>query len=158
RRIVDMVRDDVKPSDILTRELFENAIKINAAIGGSTNFMIHLMAIAGRVGIPLTLRDFDKLGRNIPLLANLQPSGAYFMEDFYYAGGLPAVIKELFPLIHTSVKTVSGKTVKQNNQNATIFNPEVIASLQEPFLEKAGTAVVYGNLCEDGAVIKPSAA
>lgn len=158
RRIVEMVKEDVKPSDILTRELFENAIMINAAIGGSTNFMIHLMAIAGRLEIPLTLRDFDKLGRNIPLLANLQPSGEYFMEDFYYAGGLPAVIRELLPHLHKSVMTVSGKTVEENNQNATIYNPEVIATLEKPFLKDAGTAVVYGNLCKDGAVIKPSAA
>ncbi len=158
RRIVDMVRDDVKPSDILTRELFENAIMINAAIGGSTNFMIHLMAIAGRMGVPLTLKDFDKLGREIPLLANLEPSGKYFMEDFYYAGGLPAVIKELFPHIHKSVMTVSGKTVEECNQNATIYNTDVIARLEQPFQEHAGTAVVYGNLCRDGAVIKPSAA
>ena len=158
RRIVEMVKEDVKPSDILTRELFENAIMINAAIGGSTNFMIHLMAIAGRLGIPLTLRDFDKLGRNIPLLANLQPSGEYFMEDFYYAGGLPAVIRELLPHLHKSVMTVSGKTVEENNQNVTIYTPVVIATLEKPFLKDAGTAVVYGNLCKDGAVIKPSAA
>ncbi len=158
RRIVDMVKEDIKPSDILTRELFENAVKINAAIGGSTNFMIHLMAIAGRVGVPLTLKDFDHLAKDIPLLANLEPSGKYFMEDFYYAGGLPAVIKELLPHIHTSVRTVSGKTVAENNQDAKCYDRDVIASIENPFQEKAGTAVVYGNICEDGAVIKPSAA
>lgn len=158
RRIVDMVREDVKPSDILTRELFENAIMINAAIGGSTNFMIHLMAIAGRMGVPLTLKDFDHIGRDIPLLANLEPSGKYFMEDFYYAGGLPAVIKELLPHLHNNVLTVNGKTVKENNEGAQCYNRDVIASIEQPFQQKAGTAVVYGNLCRDGAVIKPSAA
>lgn len=158
RRIVDMVKEDVKPSDILTRELFENAVKINAAIGGSTNFMIHLMAIAGRVGVQLTLKDFDHLAKDIPLLANLEPSGKYFMEDFYYAGGLPAVIKELLPHLNKSVRTVNGKTVDENNQDAQCYDRDVIASIDHPFQQKAGTAVVYGNLCKDGAVIKPSAA
>lgn len=158
RRIVEMVREDVKPSNILTRELFENAIKINAAIGGSTNFMIHLMAIAGRMGVPLTLKDFDHLAKDIPLLANLEPSGKYYMEDFYYAGGLPAVIKELLPHLHRNVLTVNGKTVNENNEGAQCYNRDVIASIEQPFQQKAGTAVVYGNLCRDGAVIKPSAA
>lgn len=158
RRIVEMVKEDLKPSDMLTRELFENAIKINAAIGGSTNFMIHLMAIAGRMDVPLTLKDFDQLAKDIPLLANLEPSGKYFMEDFYYAGGLPVVIKELLPHLHRSVITVNGKTVEENNQDAECYDREVIASLDQPFQDNAGTAVVYGNLCEDGAVIKPSAA
>lgn len=158
RRIVEMIREDLKPSDFLTRELFENAIKINAAIGGSTNFMIHLMAIAGRVGIDLSLRDFDELAREIPLLANLQPSGDYFMEDFYYAGGLPAVIKELLPYLHRNVTTVNGHTVEENNKDAECYNREVIGTVEKPFQENAGIAVVYGNLCEDGAVIKPSAA
>jgi len=158
RRIVEMIREDLKPSDFLTRELFENAIKINAAIGGSTNFMIHLMAIAGRLGIDLTLRDFDKLARDIPLLANLQPSGDYFMEDFYYAGGLPAVIKELLPYLHRNVITVNGRTVEENNKDAECYDRKVIASYEKPFQENAGIAVVYGNLCKDGAVIKPSAA
>lgn len=158
RRIVEMVREDLKPSDFLTRALFENAVKINAAIGGSTNFMIHLMAIAGRAGIDLSLRDFDELARDIPLLANLQPSGDYFMEDFYYAGGLPAVIRELLPYLHRDVITVNGRTVEENNKDAECFDSEVIAAYDAPFQEDAGIAVVYGNLCEDGAVIKPSAA
>lgn len=158
RRIVDMVREDMKPSDILTREAFENAIKANAAIGGSTNFMIHLMAIAGRVGIDLHLKDFDQLSKDIPLLANLQPSGAYFMEDFYYAGGLPVVLKELLPHLHKTVVAVNGKTVEENCQKAVCYNEEIIASLEKPFKQESGVAVVYGNLCENGAVIKPSAA
>lgn len=158
RRIVEMVREDMKPSDFLTRALFENAVKINAAIGGSTNFMIHLMAIAGRAGIDLSLRDFDELAHDIPLLANLQPSGDYFMEDFYYAGGLPAVIRELLPYLHGDVITVNGRTVEENTKDAECFDRKVIAAYDAPFQENAGIAVVYGNICEDGAVIKPSAA
>lgn len=158
RRIVDMVKEDLKPSDILTREAFENAIKINAAIGGSTNFILHLLAIAGRVGVDLTLRDFDELSRNIPLLVNLQPSGKYFMEDFYYAGGLPVVIRELLGELHKEVITVNGRTIEENNREAECFDTEVIATMERPFQEDAGPVVVYGNLCEDGAVIKPSAA
>ncbi|WP_236980946.1 IlvD/Edd family dehydratase [Membranihabitans maritimus] len=158
RRIVDMVKEDLKPSEILTREAFENAVIANAAIGGSTNFLIHLMAIAGRVGINLTLDDFDRLGSKIPLLANLQPSGKYFMEDFYYAGGLPAVMKELLPHLHKSVVSVNGKTVEENCSSAESFDEEIIAKLDKPFQENSGIAVVYGNLCENGAIIKPSAA
>ncbi len=158
RRIVEMIKEDVKLSDILTRKLFENAIKVNAAIGGSTNFLIHLMAIAGRMGVELTLRDFDELARDIPLLANLEPSGKHFMEDFYYAGGLPVVIKELLPQLHREVLTANGRTVEENNGTAECFDLDVIASYDSPFQKNAGAAVVYGNICEDGAVIKPSAA
>jgi L-arabonate dehydrase len=157
-RIVEMVKEDLKLSDILTREAFENAIKVNAAIGGSTNFVIHLLALAGRIGVPLELNDFDKLSKNIPLIANLQPSGKYFMEDLFYAGGLPAVMKELDSILHKDCITANGKTVGENYSDAIIYNTEVIATLSQPFNSETGLAVLKGNVCEDGAVIKPSAA
>lgn len=158
RRIVDMVKEDLKPSDILSREAFENAIVTNAAIGGSTNFVIHLLAIAGRIGVELTIDDFDKLSKNIPLIANLQPSGKYFMEDLYYAGGLPAVMKELQSLLHNTCITVNGKTIGQNTENSGNYNEDVITSIDKPFNPLAGFVILKGNLCEDGAVLKPSAA
>lgn len=158
RRIVEMVREDLKLSNILTREAFENAIKINAAIGGSTNFIIHLIAIAGRIGVKLDLKDFDDLGSKIPLLVNLMPSGPYLMEDFFDAGGLPVVIKEMKDHLHNDAITVNGKSLGENNTKAEGYNKEVIASIDNPFKEEAGIAVLYGNLCENGAVIKPSAA
>jgi dihydroxy-acid dehydratase len=158
RRIVEMVKEDLKLSKILTRKAFENAIITNAAVGGSTNFVVHLLAIAKRIGVELDLRDFDDLGSRIPLLVNLMPSGKYLMEDFFYAGGLPAVLKELEDKLHADAITVNGKTIKENNQEAPCYNREVIASISEPFQEEAGIAVLYGNLCENGAVIKPSAA
>ncbi len=157
-RIVEMVREGVKMSDILTRAAIENAIKVNAAIGGSTNFVVHLLAIAGRIGVPLSLDDFDRLGSNMPLLANLMPSGTYLMEDFFYAGGLPALIAELGDQLHGDVLTVSGKTLAENNAGAKCYNRDVIASMDAPFKEAAGIAVLRGNLCPDGAIIKPSAA
>ena len=156
-RIVDMVREDLKLSDILKREAFENAITVNAAIGGSTNFVIHLLAIAARIGVGLTMDDFHNV-KNIPLLANLQPSGKYFMEDFYYAGGLPALMKELHQSLHSETITVSGKAIFENYRAAECFNREMIATMDEPFNELAGIAVIKGNLCENGAVLKPSAA
>jgi L-arabonate dehydrase len=157
-RIVQMVKEDIKISNILTREAFENAIVVNAAIGGSTNAIIHLLAIAGRVGVDLTIDDFDKLGHDVPLLLNLMPSGKFLMEDFYYAGGLPAVIKELSSLIHLDAMTVNGKTMGENTENAPCYDREVIATLEKPFKERSGIAVLKGNLAVDGAVIKPSAA
>jgi len=156
-RIVDMVREDLKLSDILTREAFENAITVNAAIGGSTNFVIHLLAIAARVGVDLNMDDFHNV-KNTPLLANLQPSGKYFMEDFYYAGGLPALMKELHESLHSETITVSGKPIAENYRNSECFNREMIAVMTEPFNKLAGIVVVKGNLCENGAVLKPSAA
>jgi dihydroxy-acid dehydratase len=132
RRIVKMVREDLKPSDILTRAAFENAIKVNAAIGGSTNFVIHLLAIAGRVGIPLTIEDFDLFSENIPLIANLQPSGDYFMEDLYYTGGLPAVMKEIEHQLDVSCLTANGKRVLENLKHARTLNRTVIASFEAP--------------------------
>ena len=158
RRIVRMVHDDVKLSQILTREAFENAIRTLAAIGGSTNAVIHLVAIAGRLGVPLSIDDFDRLASELPCLVNLQPSGQYLMEDFCYAGGLPAVMKEIAHLLHTEVVTANGKTVGQNVAEAQNYNTEVIKPFDKPFKEKAGIAILRGNLAPRGAVIKPSAA
>lgn len=157
-RIVEMVKEDLKPSDILTREAFENAIRVNAAIGGSTNFVVHLLAIANRIGVELKLDDFHINSAGIPLLANLQPSGKYFMEDFYYAGGLPVVIKYLGDKLHQQIITANGKTVADNCADARSFTEDVITDLKQPFKIETGLAVVFGNLCENGAVIKPSAA
>ena len=157
RRIVQMVKDDLRLSQILTKEAFENAIMLNAAIGGSTNFVIHLLAIAGRIGVDLSLDHFNDLCSKIPLLLNLQPSGGYFMEDFYYAGGLPVVIKEMIGMLHPNVITANGKTMAENCATAECFDPDVIATLEEPVKNLTGLAVVRGNLCVNGAVIKPSA-
>ncbi|HNP22202.1 MAG TPA: IlvD/Edd family dehydratase [Panacibacter sp.] len=157
-RIVEMVKENLRLSDVLTRKAFENAIMVNAAIGGSTNFVIHLIAIARRIGVELNLKDFDALCRNIPLLANIQPSGMYFMEDLFYAGGLPAIMKELDTQLHGDCITVNGRTVKENIATAECYNRDVIATAGDPFNNATGLAVLYGNLCENGAVIKPSAA
>ncbi|HUQ65330.1 MAG TPA: IlvD/Edd family dehydratase [Flavitalea sp.] len=157
-RIVEMVKEDLKLSDILTRKSFENAIKVNAAIGGSTNFVIHLLAIAGRIGIDLTIDEFDPLSATIPLLANLQPSGDYFMEDLYYAGGLPAVMKQMLDYLHPDIRTANGKTVRENVMNAKSLNAQVITSLENPFKKNSGIVILKGNLCTEGAVLKPSAA
>jgi dihydroxy-acid dehydratase len=157
-RIVEMVKEDLKLSDILTREAFENAIRANAAIGGSTNFVIHLLAIAGRIGVPLELKDFDPLSAGIPLIANLQPSGKYFMEDLFYAGGLPVVLKALDHLLHRDCITVNGKTIAENYAYAESNNKDVISTTDAPFNTATGLAILTGNLCENGAVIKPSAA
>jgi L-arabonate dehydrase len=158
RRIVEMVKEDLTLSKILTRKAFENAIKINAAIGGSTNFVIHLLAIAGRIGVDLNINDFDIHSQNIPLLANIQPSGENYMEDLYYSGGLPALIKEMSSLIHKDAITVNGKTIAENCMNAEVYNRNIISTMQEPFKPESGIIVVKGNLAPDGAVIKPSAA
>ncbi len=156
-RIVDMVREDLVLSKVLTREAFENAIMSNAAIGGSTNFVVHLLAIAGRMEIELTIDDFDKFSNKIPLLANLMPSGKYMMEDFYYAGGLPVVLKELAPHLNNNALTVNGQTLGENCKNAESYNSEVITTLDKPFKDDSGIVVVRGNICENGAIIKPSA-
>jgi dihydroxy-acid dehydratase len=158
RRIVEMVRDDLRVSKILTREAFENAIHVNAAIGGSTNFIVHLLAIAGRAQVRLELNDFDRLGSRMPLLVNLMPSGKYLMEDFFYAGGLPVVIQEIREHLHLDALTVNGKSIGENTEGTECYNRDVIAGIGTPILEEAGIAVIRGNLCEDGAVIKPSAA
>ena len=158
RRIVRMVEENLTMDKILTREAFDNAIRVNAAIGGSTNAVVHLLAIAGRMGVALSLEDWDRLGSAIPCLVNLQPSGQYLMEDFYYAGGLPAVLREIRHLLHADVLTVNGRTLGQNIEDAPCYNRDVITPLDRPFKEHAGIAVLKGNLAPDGAVIKPSAA
>jgi len=158
RRAVEMVHEDLTISRLLTREAFENAIKTLAAIGGSTNAVIHLIAMAGRLGLKLTIDDFDRLASELPCLVNLQPSGKYLMEDFCYAGGLPVVMKEIARHLHMDILTVSGQTVAENVAEAENFNTDVIKPLAEPFKDKAGIAVLRGNLAPRGAVIKPSAA
>ena len=158
RRIVQMVKDDFKLSQILTREAFENAIRTLAAIGGSTNAVIHLLAIAGRVGFDLKLEDFDRLASELPCILNLQPSGQHLMEDFCYAGGLPVVMKEIASVLHMNHVTASGKTVAENVADAENYDPRVIKTMAQPFKDKAGIAVLKGNLAPRGAVIKPSAA
>ncbi|MGP3974088.1 IlvD/Edd family dehydratase [Streptomyces sp. 8N114] len=161
QRIVQMVHQELRPSHILTREAFENAIRTNAAIGGSTNAIIHLTALAGRVGVELAPEDFDALARAVPTLVNLMPSGKYLMEDFCYAGGLPAVLGELLRggLLHGEQITVTGRGIAENVADAERVDPEVITGLEAPFQPAGtGTAVLRGNLCPDGAVIKQSAA
>ena len=158
RRIVEMVWEDLKPSDILSPASFENAITADMAIGGSTNAIIHLVALAGRAGIKLNLKAFDDISQRTPMIANLRPSGQYLMEDFYYAGGLRALLKEIGGLLNLDAATVSGKTLGANLQSARITNAEVIRPLDNPVSHKGGTAVLYGSLAPDGAVIKPTAA
>ncbi len=158
RRIVEMVHEDLRMSRILTREAFENAVRVVGAIGGSTNAVVHLLAIAGRMGVDFKLDDWDRLGREVPCLVNLMPSGKYLMEDFYYAGGLPAVIRELGDLIRRDALTVNGKTIGENAADAPCYNRDVIRPFDDPLTKRGGLAVLRGNLCPDGAVIKPSAA
>ena len=160
RRIVELVREKVPLSKILTRNAFENAIRANAAIGGSTNAVIHLIALARRIGVDLALDDWDRIGRGMHTLVNLMPSGKYLMEDFYYAGGLPAVLRELgdHGLLHRDALTVNGKSIWENNRGAQCWNRDVIHTFKSPFKKNAGIAVLRGNLCPDGAIIKPSAA
>ena len=159
-RIVDMVKEDLRLSRILTRDAFENAIRVNGAIGGSTNAVVHLLAIAGRIGVDLTLDDWDRLGRDVPTIVNLQPSGSYLMEDFYYAGGLPNVMRRLGDagLLHRDALTVTGKSVWDGIATAANWNDDVIRPLDNPLTESGGIAVLRGNLAPHGCVIKPSAA
>ena len=158
RRIVGLVHEDVKIGDIITREAFENAIKTLAAIGGSTNAVIHLIAIAGRLGVKLSIDDFETLASEMPCLLDIQPSGKHLMEDFCYAGGLPAVMKEISSVLHLDHVTVTGKTVRENIADARNDNPDVIKTVDKPFKARAGIAILRGNLAPRGAVIKPSAA
>jgi dihydroxy-acid dehydratase len=160
RRIVEMVREDLTIDKVLTRKAFENAIRTNGAIGGSTNAVIHLLALAGRLGVELTLDDWDRLGREVPCLVNLMPSGRYLMEDFYYAGGLPAVLRELGQagLLHKDALTVNGASMWDNVKEADCWNREVIHPFASPFKDQGGIAVLRGNLAPDGAILKPSAA
>jgi dihydroxy-acid dehydratase len=160
RRIVALIKEDVRISRILTRAAFENAIRVNGAIGGSTNAVIHLLAMAGRVGVTLTLDDWDKYGRGVPTVVDLKPSGRFLMEDFHYAGGLPAVIRTLGEagLLNREAMTVNGKTIWENCSDAPRWNAEVIRPIDKPLAAGGGIAVLRGNLAPDGAVIKPSAA
>jgi len=160
RRIVDLVRQDIRMSQILTRRAFENAIRVNGAIGGSTNAVIHLIAVAGRLGVDLGLDDWDRLGRGVPTIVDLMPSGRFLMEDFYYAGGLKAVMAELAEagLLHLDAPTVSGETIGEICKGAANYNPEVIRPLDRPLTPEGGIAILRGNLAPSGAVIKPSAA
>jgi dihydroxy-acid dehydratase len=158
RLIVGMAREDLRLSKIMTREAFENAIRVLAAIGGSTNAVLHLLAFAGRLGVPLELSDFDHLSADVPLLVDLQPSGRFLMEDFHYAGGLPAAMKELAPLLRLEAGTVWGQQIGESFANAENFNREVIRSLANPVSPASGIWVLKGNLCPNGAVMKPSAA
>jgi L-arabonate dehydrase len=160
RRIVQMVKDDLKPSDIMTKEAFENAIRCNGAIGGSTNAVIHLLALAGRVGVDLTLDDWDRCGRDVPTIVNLMPSGKYLMEEFFYAGGLPVVLKRLSEagMLHDDALTVSGTTIGAEVAGAQNWNDDVILPVEKALAASGGIAVLRGNLAPNGAVLKPSAA
>ncbi|MEV8466988.1 L-arabinonate dehydratase [Fluviibacterium sp. DFM31] len=160
RRMVQMVKDDLKPSDIMTRQAFENAIRTNGAIGGSTNAVIHLLAVAGRVGIDLSLDDWDRCGRDVATIVNLMPSGKYLMEEFFYAGGLPVVLKRLGEggQLHKDALTVSGDTIWNEVKDVTNWNEDVILPLDQALTPQGGIAVLKGNLAPKGAVVKPSAA
>ena len=158
RRIVEMVWEDLKPSDILSEAAFDNAITVDMALGGSTNAIIHLVAMAGRAGIPLALERFDALSRTTPLVANMKPSGKYLMEDFYYAGGLRALLGKIPDLLNLECPTVNGRTLGENIDGAGVYNDEVIRSRNNPLSPTGGTAVLRGNLAPDGAIIKPTAA
>nr|WP_225778311.1 IlvD/Edd family dehydratase [Pseudomonas sp. Marseille-Q3773] len=160
-RIVDMVREDLRLSKLLTREAFENAIRVNAAIGGSTNAVIHLKAIAGRIGVDLQLEDWTRIGRGTPTLVDLQPSGRFLMEEFYYAGGLPAVIRRLGEnglLPNPAALTANGKSLWDNCQAAPLYDEEVIRPIDKPLVADGGICILRGNLAPKGAVLKPSAA
>lgn len=158
KRIVEMVWEDLRPSRILTPAAFRNAITVDMAIGGSTNAVIHLIAIAGRLGLPLPLEEFDRISRHTPFLVNVKPSGEYLMEDLYYAGGLPAVMREILPLLESDNLTVNGKTLRENIEYAACFNRDVIRQIDNPLANEGGTAILRGNLAPDGAVIKQTAA
>ena len=160
KRIVEMVKENLIMSKIVTKESFENAIKVNGAVGGSTNAVIHMIAIAGRMEIDLTLDDWERCGKEIPTLVNLQPSGTYLMEDFYYAGGLPAVLNRLLDkgLLYGEALTVNGKTIKENNSKSVCWNDDVIRTFDNPLTKDGGIKVLKGNIAPDGAILKPSAA
>jgi dihydroxy-acid dehydratase len=158
RRIVEMVWEDMTPADILTMDAFRNAITVDMAIGGSTNAIIHLVAMAGRRGLPMPLNMFDEIAANVPVLANIRPSGEFLMEDFYYAGGLRALMAEIRDLLKLDSRTVNGKTLGENIATAHAVNRNVIREREKPLLEAGGTAILYGSLAPDGAVIKAAAA
>ncbi|MCB0189843.1 MAG: dihydroxy-acid dehydratase, partial [Caldilineaceae bacterium] len=158
RRIVTLAQEGVRPSQIITREAIENAITLLCAVGGSTNAVVHLPAIAGRLGIDLPLDRFDEISRRTPLIANMRPSGNYQMEDLFYAGGIPAILKELLPLLHGDALTVTGKTMAENLTAAQVHNREIIRPLSDPLQPEGGLTILRGNLAPDGAVIKHAAA
>ncbi len=158
RRIVEMVAEDLRPSKILTREAFENAITVDMAAGGSTNAVVHLLAIAGRTGVALTLDDFDRISRLTPWLANIKPSGEYLMEDFFEAGGVPALMRDLLGLLHRQSLTVTGRGVEANVAGASCWRREVLHPPEQPLAGEGGTFVLRGNLCPRGAVLKHTAA
>ena len=158
RRIVELAREGVRPSQIMTQEAFENAITLLCAIGGSTNAVVHLPAIAGRLDIDLPLELFDRISSRTPVIANLRPTGQYQMEDLHYAGGIPAVLNQLLPLLHGDALTVTGRTLAENVRDADIIQPDVIRTLDDPYFAEGGLAILRGNLAPDGAVIKHAAA
>ena len=158
RQIVQLVEQDIRPSQILTAAAFDNAITLLNAVGGSTNAIVHLPAIAGRVGVNLPLARFDEISRRTPLIANMRPSGEYQMEDLFYAGGIPAVLKELLPLLHGDALTVTGRSLAENVAAAAVSNGEVIRSLDDPLAPEGGLSILRGNLAPEGAVIKHAAA
>jgi dihydroxy-acid dehydratase len=158
KRIVKLVEEDLRPSKIMTRAAFENAIRLMMALGGSTNAVVHLLAVAGRPNLDITLDDFDRLARATPLIANIRPSGQWQMEQLFEAGGIPAVMKELLPLLHGDCITVTGKTIAENVADAVVRRRDVIAPLDAPLSAEGGLAILRGNLCPDGAVIKHAAA
>ena len=160
KRIVEMVKENLVMSKVVTKKSFENAIKVNGAIGGSTNAVIHLAAVAGRMEIDLSLDDWEKCGKEIPTMVNLQPSGKYLMEDFYYAGGVPVVIKRLLEkgLLSKDALTVNGKTIEENNIDAKCWNDDVIKTYDDPLTKEGGIKILRGNIAPNGAILKPSAA
>ena len=158
KRAVEIAKEGLRPSHILTPEAFDNAIRVNMAISGSTNAIIHLVAIAGRLGIDLPLDRFDRISRETPVIANIRPSGEYLMEDLFYAGGLPAVMETLRPLLNTGAMTVTGRTMGDNIAGAECYNRDVIRSLDSPIQHEGGTVVLRGNIAPNGAVLKQSAA
>ncbi len=158
RRIVEMINEDLKMSRVLDRKAFENAVRVIGAVGGSTNAVVHLLALAGRLGVAFTIDDWDRLGKDVPCLANLMPSGDFLMEDFYYAGGVPAVMQQIQDLLNMDALTVTGKVVRENIAGAECVNEDVIYTRQKPFKDDGGLAILRGNLAPDGAVLKPSAA
>ena len=158
KRIVAMVGEDLRPSQIMTREAFENAVTVDMTLGGSTNAVVHLLAIAGRLRVPLTLDDFDTISRKTPYLTNVKPSGEYLMEDFFHAGGVPAVMREILPLLHIEARTVTGQTIGENVRGAPCYDRKVIREFAHPLHPEGGTIVLRGNLAPDGAVLKQTAA
>jgi dihydroxy-acid dehydratase len=158
RRIVEMIWDDLKPRDIITRKSVENALVVHSALAGSTNAMVHLVAMARRAGVPITLKDFDEFAARVPVIVNLRPSGKWLMEEFHIAGGTRALFARLKPMLHLDARTVTGDTVGHAIGNAEVYNDDVIRPLNDPIAASGGTAILFGNLAPDGCVIKPPAA